>query len=598
MASEREMGELSRAPSICERMRLWEFPNQYVFEPLDGAPHQTLAIDRTDGELSSIGELPISNNEQSMVNTIIFGLVGVIRLLAGSYVLVITSKDYAGTYYGSPVFRISSMKFLSCNSSVKELNAQQKRDEAHFTSLLKTVERTPGLYFSYDMDLTLSTQRSYDLLKVRKLRPLWKQADPTYFWNKHLLEELIENKLDAYILPVVQGSFQSIGESIKGKPITLTLISRRCTRRIGTRMWRRGADREGYAANFVETEQILEESGFVASYVQVRGSIPLAWEQIVDLTYKPKIKIHHVDELTKIVERHFRDLSQRYGSILVLDLINQHGSEGELSVAYGNAMQSLSNDHIRYVPFDFHRICGNIHFERLSFLYDQIAEDLRLQGFFLMNSLGERVAEQRGVVRTNCIDCLDRTNVTQSLLGRKCLETQLQQLGVFESSETIAQNSSFDEKFKNLWANNGDEISIQYSGTPALKSDFVRYGTRTTLGLVRDGFNALSRYFLNNFYDGIRQDAMDLVAGHYSVSRNKPSPFPVNGFETLSYLPVASATIVAGLTLTKFTLSQAGQDLYHFFYSVIGAGITAGVVALVKRNGRQFCNRPCLCGLF
>jgi hypothetical protein len=35
----------------------------------------------------------------------------------------------------------------------------------------------------------------------------------------------------------------------------------------GTRMWRRGADPEGYAANFVESEQILQTEGFTASYV-------------------------------------------------------------------------------------------------------------------------------------------------------------------------------------------------------------------------------------------------------------------------------------------------------------------------------------------
>lgn len=37
----------------------------------------------------------------------------------------------------------------------------------------------------------------------------------------------------------------------------------------GTRMWRRGADPEGYAANFVESEQIMQSKGFTASYVQV-----------------------------------------------------------------------------------------------------------------------------------------------------------------------------------------------------------------------------------------------------------------------------------------------------------------------------------------
>ena len=32
-----------------------------------------------------------------------------------------------------------------------------------------------------------------------------------------------------------------------------------------------------------------------------------------------------------------------------------------------------------------------------------------------------------------------------------------------------------------------------------------RTGKRTTLGLLRDGWNSMFRYFLNNFYDGYRQ---------------------------------------------------------------------------------------------
>jgi hypothetical protein len=34
----------------------------------------------------------------------------------------------------------------------------------------------------------------------------------------------------------------------------------------------------------------------------------------------------------------------------------------------------------RYIAFDFHRICGHIHFERLSSLYNDIREDLDKQG--------------------------------------------------------------------------------------------------------------------------------------------------------------------------------------------------------------------------
>jgi len=37
-----------------------------------------------------------------------------------------------------------------------------------------------------------------------------------------------------------------------------------------------------------------------------------------------------------------------------------------------------------------------------------------------LNEEGEKIEEQHGVVRTNCIDCLDRTNVTQVSLLACC----------------------------------------------------------------------------------------------------------------------------------------------------------------------------------
>lgn len=39
---------------------------------------------------------------------------------------------------------------------------------------------------------------------------------------------------------------------------------------------------------------------------------------------------------------------------------------------------------------------------------------------------GTVVCVQQGVFRTNCIDCLDRTNVVQSMLAQNSLEKQLQ----------------------------------------------------------------------------------------------------------------------------------------------------------------------------
>lgn len=52
----------------------------------------------------------------------------------------------------------------------------------------------------------------------------------------------------------------------------------------------------------------------------------------------------------------------------------------------------------------------------------QVAEDFASQGFFLAQSPvagGAIQRQQAGVMRINCIDCLDRTNVVQGVLARK-----------------------------------------------------------------------------------------------------------------------------------------------------------------------------------
>lgn len=591
-----------RRSHCCRELQLQELPDKYVFSSLDPHfPDHAFSVGRSDGLLRQIhpeGEGDLDSGAQisppAKVSKVC-GVGGIIRLIAGTYVLVITSQKEIGTYLGFPVYRVMSMKFLSCNEALKLSTSQEKRDEAYFMSLLRTVESTPGLYYSYEMDLTLNLQRACKLIEGRLHKPLWKQADPRFVWNRSLLEELIEAKLDAFVIPLVQGSFQTVQFNIEGFPAKLSLISRRCNRRLGTRMWRRGANLEGATANFIETEQLVEFNGLRSSFLQIRGSIPLLWEQIVDLSYKPRLNIIRHEETSKVVERHFHDLLQRYGDTIAVDLTDKHGDEGQLSRAYAAEVEKLQ--YVRYVSFDFHHICGKGNFDNLELLYNQIYETVESQGYFLVNAAEDILLEQNGIVRANCIDCLDRTNVTQSYLAWKSLKSQLQRMGPFSSSECISTHIDIYELFRILWAEHGDEISLEYAGTHALKGDLVRYGRQTVSGLIKDGMSALSRYYLNNFQDGIRQDALDLISGRYSIRRDGPSPFQLNGFESISYLPAASALIVGGITMTTFTLNQAGRNAHHFISSILCAGLAAGLMALIKANGKQFCSRPRLCGL-
>ncbi|XP_044981892.1 phosphoinositide phosphatase SAC8 isoform X2 [Hordeum vulgare subsp. vulgare] len=549
-------------PGSCSReLELREFRDRYVFRSLDGGG--AFAVARSDGSLRPLSpdEAAAAGSESDCKVSKIYGVAGMIRLLAGSYVLVITSRKDAGSYGASTVYHANSMKFLCCNEAIKHLTSEEKRDEAYFMSLLRIAETTCGLYYSYDRDLTLNLQRASKLAAGRVHKPLWKQTEQF---------------------------------TLKDRLVRITLFSRRCNRRLGTRMWRRGANLEGATANFVETEQLVEYEVLTSSFIQVRGSIPLLWEQIVDLSYKPRPIIIEHEEMTKVVERHFHDLSQRYGDTMVIDLTDKQGDEGNLSNAFAAEMQNFPD--IRYVHFDFHHICGGGNFDNLQVLYDEVEEVIQKQGYFLMDSKGEILLDQSGVIRSNCIDCLDRTNVTQSFFARKSLDSQLQQMGALSSAESISQSDSINDKFKKLWVEHGDELSLEYAGSYALKGDLVRYGRQTLPGLIKDGMSAISRYYLNNFHDGVRQDALDLISGYYTVSKSS-SPFQIIGFESAPYLPVASAIIVGGITVTTFTLSQVGRSAQHLISSIIFAGLTAGVAALVKANGKQLCSRPRLCGL-
>ncbi|XP_009804654.1 phosphoinositide phosphatase SAC6 [Nicotiana tabacum] len=587
-----EKGDSSQ--KLYKRMRLWEFPDQYVVEPTDGSSGSCLEISRVDGSMKLIDEIPNCSSLRVPKIRTIFGVIGILKLLAGSYLLVITERESVGSYLGHPIFKVSSMKVFPCDHSLKNTPAEQKKMEAEFSALLNVAERTPGLYFSYDVNITLSAQRLHDLGDESKLLPLWRQADPRFLWNNYMMEVLIDHKLDPFLLPVVQGSFHNFQAAIGKDIVDVTLIARRCNRRTGTRMWRRGADSDGFVANFVESEQIIQLNGCTASFVQVRGSIPLLWDQVVDLTYKPKFEIVKLEEAPRVVERHFLDLRKKYGNVLSVDLVNKHGGEGRLNEKFANAMQQVVGDDVRYLHFDFHHICGHVHFERLSILYDQIEDFFIKNRYFLLNEKGEKVEMQLGVVRTNCIDCLDRTNVTQSMLARKMLEFQLRRLGVFDAEEAISTHPNLDESFKILWANHGDDISLQYSGTPALKGDFVRYGKRTVQGIVNDGWNALMRYYLNNFVDGTKQDAIDLMQGHYimSVSRDMTATSQKGGIEAIASFPLALGLILTGLFFATLSLGRVRSDVWNLLFSLVWASISLAIAAVVKANGRMFCNRP------
>lgn len=379
-----------------------------------------------------------------------------------------------------------------------------------------------------------------------------------YFWNRHLIEPLITGGYDEYVLPVMQGFIGQRGfpvdsaaaaatgtmpEQTSGtatqdqgaSDFLLTLISRRTTRRAGFRYLRRGVDEDGNVANGVETEQILSKpawtDGPVHSFVQTRGSMPLFFMQ-TPYTFKPIPNLHESSESNKqSMKKHFNNLMASYGSIQAVSLIDKHGVENKIGVAYEDYVRSLNSTHsfgqdqqIGFNWFDFHNICRGMKFENVAVLINELAPFLSTSGWTTKDeSEQQRSTTQSGIVRTNCMDCLDRTNVVQSAIALHTLHQQLASSQPAEPAQASTSPSTLkpgndpqSTAFNALWADNGDSISLSYAGTAALKGDYVRTRKRTALGLLSDLSLTLSRYYRNLFDDFFAQAALDYVLGNVS----------------------------------------------------------------------------------
>ncbi|CAM9984988.1 unnamed protein product, partial [Ectocarpus sp. 12 AP-2014] len=324
-------------------------------------------------------------------------------------------------------------------------------------------------------------------------------------------------------------------------------------------------------------QSLLHEDRSVTSHVQIRGSIPVFWSSPTNLRYHPKVRIDPNQEASlRALRRHSEDLIRLYGKngggVVFINLVDKKKEQGALGEAFGAALKAVedgdggagpvsdednaSSDSefavaggsedggragaasaaapklagsLRHVWFDFHHECRNMHWENLDKLLGIVDREFGEQGFYHAGPGGEILRLQDGVVRTNCMDCLDRTNVVQSLLARRSMLVQLSAVGVDipepEGGDSAALALTLDmlempaeeleRRFRDVWGNNADEISMLYAGTPALKGDFTRTGQRTKMGLLQDGTNSAIRYVVNNFQDHRRQEAVDLLLGFH-----------------------------------------------------------------------------------
>ncbi|KAJ7349074.1 polyphosphoinositide phosphatase [Mycena albidolilacea] len=492
---------------------------------------------------------------------VFFGIAGFIRFTAGWYMILITKRSYVALLGGHYLYHCENTEIVPVCFNHK---IDKPAEEQRLMNIFKQVDMSKNFYFSYTYDITSTLQHNL-AGSSRSVQGDWPFND-RFAWNFHMMTAAFGNEehpqLKPYwILPLVHGHVDQAKLTVLGRVIYVTLIARRSRHYAGARYLKRGVNDEGNVANEVETEQIVSEalttpfyypsrrdlapeqdrrpSPNYTSYVQYRGSIPIYWTQdTTSMSPRPPIEISVVDPFYTAASRHFDDLFKRYGApITILNLIKKREPvprESKLLDEYTQCVEYLNqflprDKRMDYRPWDMSRAYKEKTQDVISILEDIAEQSLQMTSFFhsgpepyshYLQSEAENsqlpwrstISLQNGICRTNCVDCLDRTNAAQFVFGKRALGHQLYALGVVENPN-LAFDSDAVNMLTEMYHDHGDSIALQYTGS-ALVNRVETYRRMPHWNShSRDIIENIRRFYTNSLLDADKQTAINLFLG-------------------------------------------------------------------------------------
>ncbi|XP_076605859.1 synaptojanin-1 isoform X3 [Chaetodon auriga] len=499
-----------------------------IYHKLDPPPYSVIVETRTREEclmfesgavavLSAAEKEAIKNTYVKIVDA--YGILGVLRLNLGDTMLhslvVVTGCSSVGKVQDSEVFRVTQTDFISLKND--------PGDEDRIGEVRKVLN-SGHFYFAWS-----STGVSMDLSLNAHRRTLEDTTDNRFFWNQslHLHLKHYGVNCDDWLLRLMCGGVEIRTIYAGHKQAKACIFSRLSSERAGTRFNVRGTNDDGQVANFVETEQVIFLDDKVSSFIQIRGSIPLFWEQPgiqkksikgvllqlnenrhpKQLDENPHLVGSHRVKLSRgfeanapAFERHFTALRRLYGKQVIINLLGSKEGEHMLSKAFQSHLKASEHAAaVKMVNFDYHQNVKGGKTDKLhSVLKPYLSKFIEECGFFYYSGDMGIVRTQGGTIRTNCLDCLDRTNSVQAFFALEMLPKQLEEMSLTEKPQLVAR---FQEVFRTMWSANGDSVSKIYAGTGALDGK----------AKLKDGARSVTRTIQNNFFDSSKQEAIDIL---------------------------------------------------------------------------------------
>lgn len=426
----------------------------------------------------------------------------------------------------------------------RDVGRQPHAFEQRYCKMFSNIDLKSNFYFSYSYDLTRTLQ--YNMAppsflgssvddEAGKLN--WDEitsgqtekrefafrgnARNRFVWNAFLLTATQGIMLKDWMLEVIHGFVSQSNISIFGRPVFVCLIARRSTKFAGTRFLKRGANFSGDVANEVETEQIVTDGNRLCSFVQMRGSVPSHWSQdISKIVPKPAISLDLCDPYSETAGKHFQRVMFHHGApVIILNLVKKRekrkhesilSEDMEKNVRYLNQFLP-SQFRIRYKDFDMARKSrgvGNV-MQSLATISDKLIQQTKM---FYCD--GTEKTFQTGIVRTNCVDCLDRTNTAQFAIGKCALGHQLCKMGFIKPAR-LEFDSDCVTMLERLYEDHGDTLALQYGGSQLVHRIKTYRKTAAWASQGNDIMQTLLRYKSNTFSDTEKQHSINLFLGYY-----------------------------------------------------------------------------------
>ncbi|KAL9224175.1 hypothetical protein vseg_000237 [Gypsophila vaccaria] len=523
--------------------------------------------------------------------TICYGIVGFVKFLGPYYMLLITKRREIGAICGHTIYGVSKSELIPLPNSAERVGVPVPRNENRYKKLLCMVDLTKDFFFSYSYNVMRTLQKNLRDRKsgqvIYESMFVWNEfltrGIRIHLQNTLWTVALVYGFFGQATLSVDGRYFSLTLIARRSRHYAGTRYLKRGVNDKG----RVANDVETEQIVFEDFPEGFPVQ--ISSVVQNRGSIPLFWSQETSrLNLKPDIILSKKDQNYKATRLHFENLAMRYGNpIIILNLIKtaeRRPRESILRAEFANAIERINRDlpeekRLKFLHWDLNKHSRSKATNVLLLLGKVATYALTLTGFFYCQLLpasgpgessrsppspnagtsdslqqdepqshreyddgierdtGDCKANgdialkkpmfQNGVLRTNCIDCLDRTNVAQFAYGLAALGHQLHALDMVDAPRIDLDSPLADELMK-FYENMGDTLAHQYGGSAAHNKIFSqRRGQWKAATQSQEFFRTLQRYYSNAYMDADKQNAINVFLGHFQPQNDKPAAWQV-----------------------------------------------------------------------